>query len=190
MVQKAKMHMLDINKQYVPVYPETSANQVIVDKETGQTLASKLSSGSIGTLKHNVSKQTYTATATIDGQTVFPFNATNLNVSDVVVKVHVNGEFLHSNEEYTITMNGNTPQIVLTTGILANDKIHVTVEQVYVEPSSTLTNIVGDVNLLTTQEKTISGAVNEVKQRSEQTKRNIVQTILTTDSSLPITENS
>ena len=190
MVRKAKMHMLDVNKQYVPVYPETSANQVIVDKATGQTLASKLNSGSIGALQHKISKRNYVVSATTDGQTVFPFGESGLDTSNTVITVHLNGEFLHRNEEYTVTMSGNTPQIVLTTGILNNDKIHVTVEQVYVEPSTSLTNIIGDVNTLATQSKTISGAVNEVKQRSEETKRNVVQSLLSKDSSLPITENS
>ena len=190
MVRKAKMHMLDVNKQYISVYPETSANQVIVDKATGQTLASKLNSGSIGALQHKISKRNYVVSATTNGQTVFPFNAPGLNISDAIITVHLNGEFLHRNEEYTVTMSGNTPQIVLTTGILNNDKIHVAVEQVVVEPSPSLTNIIGDVTTLAIQTKTISGAVNEVKQRSEETKRNVVQSLLSKDSSLPITENS
>lgn len=130
MVQKIKMNALGMDGEYVTVHPETSASQVIVDHETGETLEEKIANGSIGSGGSKVIKTPYLVTAETDGQTEFVFEDKYFNKEKDSVTVHLNGEFLHPGVEYEIIHDGvNSPKVKLTTSVVVGDIVHIMVER-------------------------------------------------------------
>ena len=126
MSRKIKMHTLDSESGYIQLHPETVASQVIIEA-TGQTLETMVKSGSFN---GKVAKSYYTAVAEIEGQTEFIFDDPDLNATEHLVEVHLNGEFLHINEDYTVEENkGELPKIILVEPAKVGDKIHITIEK-------------------------------------------------------------
>ena len=123
--QKIKMRIKNTDGDYVQVLPETIASQVVVDSKTGQTLEDLLLSG----LCAKVSKQDFVTTVSGESQAEFEFNVPTYNAESTYVSVHVNGEFMHPGEEYSIVTTGTLPKVVLAEPIKTGDKIYISVEK-------------------------------------------------------------
>ncbi len=126
MKQKVNMHMMNDNNEYVQVLPQTVSEQVLLG-DGGVTLNDFLNS--TNPIALTVTRTPYTITAASDKQSLFSFDEPTQNVTPNNVTVHLNGEFLHINEEYSVNTSGNKSQILLTSPVTAGSKLHVTVDK-------------------------------------------------------------
>ena len=184
MVQRVRMKALNVDGQYEQVYPQTTADQVIIDATTNQTLADKLDNGTIGAANSKGTIINQVIVATTANQTVFPFDMSGMNVTKASLTVHLNGEFLHE-DEYTL----NTSQIVLSGGVSVGDKLHISINTGIVEQSSSSTSVVTDI-VNSSGQTDMVGTLNSIKQESVSAKQSVVQSLKNVDGSLTVTSNS
>ena len=184
MVQRVRMKALNINGQYEQVHPQTTADQVVMDATTNQTLADKLADGTIGAVGAKSTVTSQVIIATTENQTVFPFDMSGMNVTKASLTVHLNGEFLHE-DEYTL----NTSQIVLVNGVSVGDKLHISINTGIVDQSSSSTSVVTDI-VNSSGQTDIVGTLNSIKQESASAKQSVVQSLKNVDGSLTVTPNS
>lgn len=125
-----KLHVANENQELVFVHPETNTNQV-VDQTTGKTIKQTLNdivsngvSGRALIASGNLKITPYVIPVNVAGQTEFIIQAPNFVPNVDQVLVHMNGEFMFPDLEYTLNTSGAFPKVVLNDGIEMGDFVH------------------------------------------------------------------
>lgn len=131
-ILKANMN-IKTSEGYKTIYPTTTVDQVITND--GSSLEEYISNNGGSS---RIVRIPFVIEVEQDGQTVFPVDIDNYSPTKDNVEVHLNGEFLHKEEEFTFKNYIDSTELTLVNRTtLAGDKIHISVEKsVVVDPQA------------------------------------------------------